>query len=163
MLALSTNKSSNEKEVVSSKYSSQNKNDSVFQEIQGKAEHSSLVSVAEEMVPTLPKTKSKTGNKILGRIQELKTIQNCDESNELKENPMKDAIGQPQNSQTKCLKEAKEKQIRRDTDQKSGKTRNATKQWRKAKCSETSQAPAGSSLAINKGSKSKGESTSDKI
>ena len=74
---------------------------------------------------------------------------------------MKDAIGQPQNSQTKCLKEAKEKQIRRDTDQKSGKTANATKHWRKAKCSETSQvqkAPAGSSLAINKGSKSKGES-----
>ena len=76
---------------------------------------------------------------------------------------------QPQNSQTKCLKEAptpKEKQSRRDTDEKSGKTRNATKHWRKAKCSETSQnqkAPAGSSLAINKGSKSKGESTSDKI
>ena len=84
---------------------------------------------------------------------------------------MKDAIGQPQNSQTKCLKEApipKEKQIRRDTDEKSGKTRNATKHWKKAKCSETSQAQkapaAGSSLAINKGSKSKaGESTSDKI
>ena len=117
--------------------------------------------MAEELVPTLPKTKSKTGNKIFGRIQELKTIQNCDESNELIENPMKDAIGQPQNSQTKCLKEAsipKEKQIRRDTDQKSGKTKSATKQWRKAKCSETSQvqkAPAGS--------KSKGESTSDKI
>ena len=80
---------------------------------------------------------------------------------------MKDAIGQPQNS--KCLKEApipKEKEIRRDTDQKSGKTRNATKQWRKAKCSETSQvqkAPAGSLLAINKGSKTKGESTTDKI
>ena len=82
---------------------------------------------------------------------------------------MKDAIGQPQNSQTKCLKEAsipKEKQIRRDTDQKSGKTKSATKQWRKGKCSETSQiqkAPAISSLAINKGSKSKGESTTDKI
>ena len=102
-------------------------------------------------------------------IQELKTIQNCDESNEVKEKPMKDSISQPQDSQTKCLKEAptpKEKEIRRDTDQKSGKTRNATKQWRKAKCSETSQvqkAPAGSLLAINKGSKTKGESTTDKI
>ena len=118
------------------------------------------------MVPTLPKTKSKTGIKIFGRIQELKTIQNCDESNQEKEKPMKDAIGQPQNSQTKCLEEApipKEKQIRRNTDQKSGKTRKATKHWRKAKCSETSQASAGSSLAINKGSKSKGESTSDQI
>ena len=121
------------------------------------------------MVPTFPKTKSKTRNKIFDTIQELKTIQNCDESNQVKEKPMKDAIGQPQNLQTKCLKEAsipKEKQIRRDTDEKPGKTRNATKHWRKAKCSETSQvqkAPAGSSLAINKGSKSKGESTSDKI
>ena len=81
---------------------------------------------------------------------------------------MKDATGQPQNSQTKCLEDAPiPKEKRRDTDQKSGKTRNATKHWRKAKCSETSQvqkAPAGSSLAINKGSKSKaGESTSDKI
>ena len=125
--------------------------------------------MAEELVPTLPKTKSKTGNKIFGRIQELKTIQNCDESNQEKEKPMKDAIGQPQNSQTKCLKEAKEIQIRRDTDQKSVKTANATKHWRKAKCSETSQtsqvekAPAGSSFALNKGSKSKGESTSGKI
>ena len=119
------------------------------------------------MVPTFPKTKSKTRNKIFDTIQELKTIQNCDESNQVKEEPMKD--GQPQNSQTKCPKQASipnEKQIRRDTDEKSGKTRNATKHWRKAKCSETSQvqkAPAGSSLAINKGSKSKGESTSDKI
>ena len=90
------------------------------------------------MVPTFPKTKSKTRNKIFDTIQELKTIQNCDESNQVKEEPMKD--GQPQNSQTKCLKEApipKEKQIRRDTDEKSGKTRNATKHWRKAKFSET--------------------------
>ena len=125
--------------------------------------------MAEELVPTLPKTKNKTRNKIFVTIHELKAIQNGDESNQEKEKPMKDAIVQPQNSQTKSLKEAsipKEKLIRRNTDQKSGKTKSATKHWREAKCSETSQvqkAPAGSSLAINKGSKSKGESTSDKI
>ena len=123
-----------------------------YQESQGKMEHPRLVSVAEDLVPNLLKPKSKTGGKLLAKLEELKGNQKREERKEQEGENDQEVRAKEEANQPK------QKQMLKETDPvKPAKTVSGKKPETKAESANTTETPTGCTVAKNNQTKRKGE------
>ena len=118
-------------------------------------EHPRLISVAEELVPNLLKPKSKTGEKLFTKMQELKAIQKRDETDQTKGKIA--SVGQSQEAKAgHQVNQQKQKQVGKESVQ--TKTGNGKKtEMKRVNKIEVEKTPTASSILKNKQTKTRGE------
>ena len=121
-----------------------------FQESQGKLEHPRLISVAEELMPSLLKPKSGTGGKLFTKVRELKAIQKRDETDQTKGKI--DSVGQSQEAKAGHMVNRQMQMGKESVHTKPGKIANA----KTANRNEVEKTPTASSIVKNKQAKTKG-------
>ena len=115
-------------------------------------EHPRLISVAEELVPNLLMPKSKTGEKLFTKVQELKAIQKRDETDQTKEKI--GSVGQSQDQEAKAGHMVNQQ---KQTGKESVQTKTANAEKAKANRIKVDKKPTASLIGKNKQTKTKGE------